>query len=57
MNRLIPAIEAVSGIDGIGDVSFFEIYTALAFTYFADEGVDFAVVEVDSGALGCDQHR
>ena len=49
MNRLKPEIEAVSGIDGIGDVSFFEIYTALAFTYFADEGVDFAVVEVGLG--------
>lgn len=49
VNRLKPEIEAVSGIDGIGDVSFFEIYTALAFTYFADEGVDFAVVEVGLG--------
>ncbi len=49
VNRLKPEIEAVSGIDGIGDVSFFEIYTALAFTYFAGEGVDFAVVEVGLG--------
>ncbi len=49
VNRLTPEIEAVSGIDGIGDVSFFEIYTALAFTYFADQGVDFAVIEVGLG--------
>ena len=49
VNRLKPEIEAVSDVDGIGDVSFFEIYTALAFTYFADEGVDFAVVEVGLG--------
>ena len=49
VNRLKPEIEAVSGVDGIGDVSFFEIYTALAFTYFADEKVDFAVVEVGLG--------
>ena len=49
VNRLKPEIEAVSKIDGIGEVSFFEIYTALAFTYFADEGVDFAVVEVGLG--------
>ena len=49
VNRLKPEIEAVSGIDGIGNVSFFEIYTALAFTFFADEGVDFAVVEVGLG--------
>ena len=49
VNRLKPEIEAVSAVDGIGDVSFFEIYTALAFTYFADEAVDFAVVEVGLG--------
>ena len=49
VTRLKPEIEAVSRMDGIGDVSFFEIYTALAFTYFADEGVDFAVVEVGLG--------
>ncbi|MDE0297735.1 MAG: bifunctional folylpolyglutamate synthase/dihydrofolate synthase [Candidatus Poribacteria bacterium] len=49
VNRLKPEIEAVSGVDGIGDVSFFEIYTALAFAYFADETVDFAVVEVGLG--------
>ena len=49
VNRLKPEIEAVSGIDGIGNVSFFEIYTALAFAYFAEEGVNFAVVEVGLG--------
>ncbi len=49
VNRLKPEIEVVSEIDGIGDVSFFEIYTALAFTYFADEGTDFAVIEVGLG--------
>lgn len=49
VDRLKPEIGAVSEIDGIGDVSFFEIYTALAFTYFADEEVDFAVVEVGLG--------
>ena len=49
VDQLKPEIEAVSAIDGIGDVSFFEIYTALAFTYFADERVDFAVVEVGLG--------
>jgi len=49
VSRLKPEIEAVSEVDGIGNVSFFEIYTALAFTYFADETVDFAVVEVGLG--------
>ena len=32
-----------------GRVSFFEIYTALAFTYFADKATDFAVIEVGLG--------
>ena len=37
------------GEGGVGRVSFFEIYTALAFTYFADNAVDFAVIEVGLG--------
>ena len=45
VGRLKPSIEAVAippfppvdgGEEGGGQVSFFEIYTALAFTYFAD---------------------
>ena len=32
-----------------GSISFFEIYTALAFCYFADNAVDFAVIEVGLG--------
>ena len=43
-----PAIESVSA-NSFGKVSFFEIYTALAFFYFADQEVDFAVVEVGLG--------
>jgi dihydrofolate synthase/folylpolyglutamate synthase len=58
VGRLKPSIEAVAippfppvdgGEEGGGQVSFFEIYTALAFTYFADNAVDFAVVEVGLG--------
>ena len=44
LDRLKPSIEG-----GSGRVSFFEIYTALAFTYFADNAVDFAVIEVGLG--------
>jgi len=43
-----PAIESVSA-GPFGKISFFEIYTALAFFYFADQKVDFAVVEVGLG--------
>ncbi len=46
--KLKPAIETVSASE-FGRVSFFEIYTALAFTYFADKATDFAVIEVGLG--------
>ena len=49
VGRLKPSIEAVAELESIGQVSFFEIYTALAFTYFADNAVDFAVIEVGLG--------
>ena len=49
VNRLKPSIEIVAGLKTLGSVSFFEIYTALAFCYFADNAVDFAIVEVGLG--------
>ena len=51
VDRLKPSIEAMASSleEGGGHVSFFEIYTALAFTYFADNTVDFAVIEVGLG--------
>ena len=49
VNRLKPSIEAMAESESLGRVSFFEIYTALAFTYFADNAVDFAVIEVGLG--------
>ena len=48
IDKLRPAIETVSASE-FGRVSFFEIYTALAFTYFADKATDFAVIEVGLG--------
>ncbi|RKU09490.1 bifunctional folylpolyglutamate synthase/dihydrofolate synthase [Candidatus Poribacteria bacterium] len=48
IEKLKPAIETVS-ISEFGRVSFFEIYTALAFSYFADKATDFAVIEVGLG--------
>ena len=48
IEKLKPEIETVSASE-FGRVSFFEIYTALAFSYFADKGTDFAVIEVGLG--------
>ncbi len=48
IDKLRPAIDTVSDSE-FGRVSFFEIYTALAFSYFADQATDFAVVEVGLG--------
>jgi len=48
INKLKPAIETVSKSE-FGHVSFFEIYTALAFIYFAEQETDFAVIEVGLG--------
>lgn len=48
IQKIKPAIETVSTSE-FGRVSFFEIYTALAFTYFADKATDFAVIEVGLG--------
>ena len=49
VDQMKPSIEAVAKLKSTGPVSFFEIYTALAFSYFADNAVDFAVVEVGLG--------
>ena len=49
INRLKPSIEAAAGEAAFGSISFFEIYTALAFCYFADNALDFTVVEVGLG--------
>ena len=48
IEKLKSAIETVSASE-FGRVSFFEIYTALAFSYFADKATDFAVIEVGLG--------
>lgn len=48
IHKLKPAIDTVSAAE-FGRVSFFEIYTALAFSYFADKATDFAVIEVGLG--------
>jgi dihydrofolate synthase/folylpolyglutamate synthase len=47
INGMLPAIEAVAA--SYQHPTFFEITAALMFKYFADENVDFAVVEVGMG--------
>jgi len=47
--RLRPAVEEYQRNPEHGDLTFFELYTALAFLYFAAREVDFAVVEVGLG--------
>ena len=46
MNRLHAPIEKLSADD---PPTFFEIMTALAFTYFADRGIDIGVIETGLG--------
>ena len=57
IDKLKPAIETVSDSE-FGRVSFFEIYTTLAFIYFAEKAADFAVIEVGlGGRLDATNHR
>ncbi len=47
--RLKPAIDAYNKSSGFGPLSFFEVYTAVAFVYFKEKKVDFAVLETGLG--------
>jgi dihydrofolate synthase/folylpolyglutamate synthase len=49
ISRLKPSIDKFNHISKYGRLSFFEIYTALAFLYFKRERVDFAVLESGLG--------
>lgn len=49
VTRLKPAIERYNQGSKYGPLSFFEVYTALAFTYFKAKKVDFAVLETGLG--------
>ena len=48
-NKLKPAIEQFNRESPDGPLTFFEAYTALAFTYFKEKKVDFAVLETGLG--------
>ncbi len=49
--RVRDVARKATGPDGRGSLNptFFEVTTAMAFTYFADEGVDLVVIEVGMG--------
>jgi len=46
---LKPEVEAVNCLGGFGELTTFEILTALAFVYFKERGVDFQVLETGLG--------
>ena len=48
-DRLKPEVEAVNLRHAYGELTTFEILTAMAFTYFRDRKVDFQVLEVGLG--------
>ncbi|MFH0860959.1 MAG: folylpolyglutamate synthase/dihydrofolate synthase family protein [Candidatus Altiarchaeota archaeon] len=49
LDETIPLINGMQDDKSVGEPSFFEVITAIAFKYFADNGVDLAVVEVGLG--------
>jgi dihydrofolate synthase/folylpolyglutamate synthase len=49
VERLKPAIEKYNKVSKYGPLSFFEVYTALAFVYFKEQDPDFVVLETGLG--------
>lgn len=49
LEYLRPIIERFNKKSKLGNLTFFEVYTTLAFVYFAQEKVDLAVLEVGLG--------
>jgi len=49
VDRLKPEIEAVNRLDISGELTTFEILTAMAFVHFRDSAVDFQVMETGLG--------
>lgn len=49
VKELKPAIERYNRHSKYGELSFFEVYTAIAFLYFKRRNVDFAVLETGMG--------
>ncbi len=49
LNRMRPQLEKLRFTKELGALSFFEVYTALAFKYFLEKKIDFAVLETGLG--------
>ncbi|MDD5596034.1 MAG: bifunctional folylpolyglutamate synthase/dihydrofolate synthase [Candidatus Omnitrophica bacterium] len=49
VKKIKPAIEKYNQKSKYGPLSFFEVYTALAFVYFLEQKTDFAVLETGLG--------
>ena len=49
VERFRPCLKKFNSACVYGPLSFFEVYTALAFVYFKDKNVDFAVLETGLG--------
>jgi len=49
VEKLAPSIENFNKISKSGPLTFFEVYTALAFVYFKQEKTDFVVLETGLG--------
>jgi dihydrofolate synthase/folylpolyglutamate synthase len=49
VDKLKPAIDKYNKISEYGPLSFFEVYTALAFVYFKEQQADFVVLETGLG--------
>jgi dihydrofolate synthase / folylpolyglutamate synthase len=49
VNRIRPLVEEIKKNPGLGQMTEFEVVTAIAFTYFAQRDVDMVVLEVGLG--------
>ena len=49
VEKIKPCIEKYRKISKYGDLTFFEVYTAVAFMYFKEQQVDYAVLETGLG--------
>jgi dihydrofolate synthase/folylpolyglutamate synthase len=49
VTKLKPSIDKYNQSSKYGSLSFFEVYTALAFVYFKEKEIDFAVLETGLG--------
>ncbi len=49
LKKIKPAVEKTRSREGLGDLSFFEVYTVLALFYFCQQNVDVVILETGLG--------